>query len=92
MNGSLLVICDWGCGITSLIDVRDPAGPMWAIDPNGPSNPSDALFQQDFTFTEWLGRWVEGALDQPAAEYTGQWGEAETADDDLWRDPWQVRF
>ena len=84
----MLLICHWGCGITSLIDVRDPAGPMWAIDPNGLHSPSDALFQQDLNFTQWLGRWVEGVLDQPAAGNTGQWDAVTTADDDAWHDPW----
>jgi hypothetical protein len=91
VNGSLLLICHWGCGIASFIDLRDPAGPMWAIDPNG--TPSEALFQEDLTFTQWLGSWAESALEQPAAERTAQQDAATTAYDDPWgdslHDPWR---
>lgn len=83
-EGPLLLICEWGCGIVSLIDVRDPDGPMWAIDPNGPDAPHDALFREDFTFTGWLGRWVEGTLEQPAAERAWQWDAETTADHEPW--------
>lgn len=95
VSGSLLLICHWGCGIASLIDVRDPDGPMWAIDPHGPNNPSDALFQQDLTFTEWLGRWAEGVLDQPDGEQAGHWDEptaAAPSRQDAEPGPWHINW
>lgn len=30
----LLPLMDWGCAITTWIDCRDPAGPLWGWDPN----------------------------------------------------------
>jgi len=81
VNGSLLVICNWGCGILSLIDVSDRAGPMWTIDPNGPNNPNDALFRKNHTFTRWLGSWVEEVLEQPAAVRAGYWDAGQMTPD-----------
>jgi hypothetical protein len=31
----LIWLLDWGCATWSLVDCRDPAGPMWGWDPNG---------------------------------------------------------
>jgi SMI1 / KNR4 family (SUKH-1) len=78
MPAALLPLCHWGCGIHSLIDCADCEAGMWAWDPN-PAPPDDigkALFPQSMTFTEWLGRWVEGRLYQPALVQdpdTGAW-------------------
>jgi hypothetical protein len=64
---NLLTICHWGCGITSLVDLRDPAGSMWAVDPNPPpeEDRGAALFRQDMTMASWLLRWAQGRLHQP---------------------------
>jgi hypothetical protein len=46
-----------------------------------------ALFPQDFGFTEWLHRWTEGTLHQPAViedEHTGQLRGATDADYRSW--------
>ncbi|OKI13046.1 hypothetical protein A6A08_16545 [Nocardiopsis sp. TSRI0078] len=77
--GSLLSLCDWGCGIESLVDCRNPSGGMWAIDPNpAPEDDPDAmLFPQEFTFTEWMRRWADGTLQQPCLVQDGETG--------LWR-------
>ncbi|TNY36977.1 SMI1/KNR4 family protein [Thermomonospora catenispora] len=78
MAERLLPVCDWGCGITSFIDIGDPDARMWAIDPN-PAPADDyavALFPQDLGFGEWMLRWVEGTLRQPLLvrdEITGEW-------------------
>lgn len=65
---ALLPICHWGCGIYSLVDVSSTEGQMWAWDPNPvPDDQLDrALFRQALTFTDWLGRWTQGQLFQPA--------------------------
>ncbi|WP_306366329.1 SMI1/KNR4 family protein [Nocardiopsis sp. CC223A] len=67
MADSLLTLCDWGCGIESLVDCRNPSGGMWAIDPNSAlgDDPGVMLFPQEFTFPEWMRRWVDGTLRQP---------------------------
>ena len=81
MVGGLLPLCAWGCGIESLVDCRNPSGGMWAIDPNpAPEDEPDVmLFPEPFTFTEWMGRWVKGTLQQPCLVHdqgTGQWQSA----------------
>jgi hypothetical protein len=75
---SLLTICHWGCGITSFVDLRDRAGPMWAVDPNPP--PADelgaALFPQGMTLASWLLRWTQDRLHQPwlvRDQESGRW-------------------
>lgn len=85
MAGSLLSLCDWGCGIESLVDCRHPSGGMWAIDPNpAPDDDPDVmLFPESFTFTEWMRRWVDGTLEQPCLvqdEETGIWRGATDAE------------
>ena len=83
-----LTICHWGCGITSFVDLRDPAGPMWAMDPNPVSGEelAAALFRQDMTLASWLLRWTESRLHQPwllQDPNTGEWRGATEAD---WED------
>lgn len=46
-------ILDWGCAIWSLVDFRDPSGPMWGWDPNG-SCLDHALFPQGIPLAVWL--------------------------------------
>ncbi|MEV2277400.1 SMI1/KNR4 family protein [Nocardiopsis sp. NPDC049922] len=89
MAGSLLPLCDWGCGIESLVDCRNPSGGMWAIDPNpAPEDDPDVmLFPERFTFTEWMRRWVEGTLQQPCLvqdKETGLWRGATDAELGAW--------
>ncbi|MBR7834907.1 SMI1/KNR4 family protein [Actinospica durhamensis] len=57
----VVVIYDWGCAILSLVDFRDPAGPMWAID-NG------RYFRDDMDVKEWLHRAVAGTLAMPSPD------------------------
>jgi hypothetical protein len=63
LPSSLFPICDWGCGILSLVDLRN--GRMWGYDPNPVEDMSDALFPQSMLLTEWFSRWLEGSLHQP---------------------------
>ncbi|WP_182907444.1 hypothetical protein [Microbispora sp. H13382] len=67
-------LCRWGTAIWSLVDCRDPAGPMWIWDPIGPypqSDPPDqadigldrsALTPQNMTLAEWLTEWLRGSF------------------------------
>ncbi|HEX8858603.1 MAG TPA: hypothetical protein VGC06_05810 [Actinomycetes bacterium] len=78
MPAELFAVCYWGCAIYSFVDCADPQAGMWAWDPN-PAPDDDigkALFPQSMTFGEWLVRWVEGRLHQPALVHdpdTGEW-------------------
>jgi hypothetical protein len=78
MPAGLLPVCHWGCGIYSLVDCADREARMWAVDPN-PAPDDDigkALFPQSIGFREWLVRWVDGRLYQPALVQdpdTGEW-------------------
>jgi hypothetical protein len=56
----VVVIYDWGCAIVSLVDFRDPTGPMWVID-NG------RFFRDDMDLKVWLHRSVTGVLTIPLA-------------------------
>ncbi|MEU1727555.1 SMI1/KNR4 family protein [Nonomuraea sp. NPDC005692] len=49
----MVQLMDWGCGIASLLDCRDPAGAMWGWDPNRCCF-HHALFPQDISFADWL--------------------------------------
>ncbi|MDG6103743.1 hypothetical protein Daura_24505 [Dactylosporangium aurantiacum] len=90
VEASLLLICDWGCGIASLIDLHDPDGPMWALDPNDSDAPEDALFQEEITFTEWLGRWaVDGTLHQPFAVRTAPTARPHVEEEAVY-EPWSA--
>jgi len=54
----LIGFFEWGCAIWSLIDCRDPAGPMWSWDGN-----DHTLRQQ--TIADWLALWLECCLKMP---------------------------
>lgn len=56
----LIGIFDWGCAIWSLIDCRDPAGPMWSWDGN-----SHKLRHHDQAVGDWLALWLECRLEMP---------------------------
>jgi hypothetical protein len=85
----LLPICHWGCGIYSFVDCADPQARMWAWDPN-PAPDDDlgkALFPQSITFEEWVVRWVDRRLYQPALVHdleTGEWRGATDEDHAAW--------
>ncbi|MEV7808489.1 SMI1/KNR4 family protein [Microbispora sp. NPDC088329] len=64
-------LCSWGTAIWSLVDCRDPAGPMWIWDPMGPHLRPDqayagvdpsALTPQNMTLAEWLTEWLAGSF------------------------------
>lgn len=59
----LVWLYEWGCGIWSLIDCRDPSGSMWAWDPN--DGVEDALFSNEMSFSEWIVRALDGDLEMP---------------------------
>jgi hypothetical protein len=63
-----LPLIDWGCAIMTLVDCRDPAGPLWGWDPNLCCL-DHALFPLDQT----LGAMLEESLagDYPEPFYTG---------------------
>ncbi|MGH4035246.1 SMI1/KNR4 family protein [Actinomycetota bacterium Odt1-20B] len=51
----LVPVYDWGCAIWSLVDFRDPAGPMWC-------NDQGELWPQGLNLTEWLSAALTGSL------------------------------
>jgi len=53
-------IFNWGCAIWSLVDCRDPAGPMWSWDGN-----DHMLREYNQTICDWLALWLECRLDLP---------------------------
>ena len=88
-GATLLPICNWGCGIYSFVDCSSPEARMWAWDPNPvpPKELSSALFPEDVTLVDWLGRWIELRLNQPAAVQdvvTGRWRGATEAEHAEW--------
>jgi hypothetical protein len=48
-------IYDWGCTIWSLVDFRDPAGPMWC-------NHQGDFWPQGINLAQWLTETMAGAL------------------------------
>jgi hypothetical protein len=75
------VLCDWGCGITTVIDLSN--GLIWGSDPN-PSPPGVPFtFPQHMTIDDWLTKWLDGRLYQPwlrQDETTGEWRGATDAE------------
>ncbi|WP_158684949.1 hypothetical protein [Streptomyces sp. LaPpAH-108] len=51
----LVLIYDWGCTSWSLVDFRDPAGPMWCTE-------DGRLWPQGITLAEWLTATSTGTL------------------------------
>jgi hypothetical protein len=75
------MLCDWGCGITSEIDLAD--GQIWGSDPNPGPPGVPPCFPQGMTITDWFGKWVDGRLYQPWLRedpVTGQWRGATDAE------------
>lgn len=62
----LLPICDWGCAVTSFIDCSGPQGMMWGWDPSSAAPQEVAIYAEGLTLADWLIRWVDGTLRQPA--------------------------
>jgi hypothetical protein len=58
-----MLLCDWGCAITSTVDLAD--GQMWGSDPNPAPQDVPCSFPQHLSLTEWFARWVEHRLYQP---------------------------
>ena len=56
----LVPLCDWGCAMLSMVDFRDPAGPMWGIE-------EGELFREGMTLAGWLERYLDGSLRSPDA-------------------------
>lgn len=59
----LIGIFDRGCAIWSLVDCRDPAGPMWSW-----IGDDQMLRQHDQALADWLALWLECRLHMP--DYT----------------------
>jgi hypothetical protein len=51
----LVPVYDWGCTIWSLVDFRDPDGPMWCAH-------EGRHWPQGINLTEWLSVTIAGAL------------------------------
>jgi hypothetical protein len=86
---TLFPICHWGCAIYSFVDCASPDGRMWGWDPNPPppDQLSFALFREDTTLVDWLGRWVELSLNQPVLvedPASGEWRGATDAEHARW--------
>lgn len=61
----LVWLYDWGCAIWTLVDCRDPVGPMWGWDPN--HGMDRALFPLNMNLAEWITKALEGLLVMPEA-------------------------
>ncbi|WP_051450461.1 SMI1/KNR4 family protein [Actinospica robiniae] len=48
----LVLVYDWGCSIWSMVDFRDPVGPVWRAE-------SGALSQETTTLAQWLNSFIE---------------------------------
>jgi hypothetical protein len=76
-------ICYWGCAIYSLVDCTDGEAGMWGCDPNPAPEGISPLFREPLTLAQWLGRWIEGRLEQPwliEDPNTGTWRGATDED------------
>jgi SMI1/KNR4 family protein SUKH-1 len=51
----LVLLYDWGCTIWSLVDFRDPTGPMWC-------NHQGELWRQGISLAEWLTGTITGTI------------------------------
>ena len=74
----LLPLCHWGCAIYSLVELSPVEGRMWGFDPNG-ADQDHALYCQELSLSDWLQRWIDGQLFQPAViedPATGEWRAA----------------
>jgi len=85
----LFLLCTWGCAIYSFVDCADAEARMWGWDPN-PAPRGDlgkALFKEELSFCEWLGRWVNGRTYQPVLVEdpdSGEWRCATEEEKAMW--------
>jgi len=85
----LFLLCTWGCAIYSFVDCADAEARMWGWDPN-PAPRDDlgkALFKEELSFCDWLGRWVNGRAYQPVLIQdpdSGQWRGATEEEKATW--------
>lgn len=52
---------DWGCAVWSIVDFRDPSGPIWGAD-NG------RFFREDMDLAVFLARAIDGTLSPPDSD------------------------
>lgn len=74
LTGGVLLLCDWGCGISSELNLAD--GQIWGYDPNPAPDGVSGAFPQHMTIVDWFSRWAEGTLHQPCLvrdPTTGEW-------------------
>ncbi|WP_149261996.1 hypothetical protein [Actinomadura sp. K4S16] len=63
IKGGVLTLCDWGCGISSVLDLTDDQ--VWGSDPNPAPDGVPCAFPQHMTIVDWFSKWTEGTLYQP---------------------------
>ena len=81
LKGGVLTLCEWGCGISSELDLTD--GQVWGYDPNPAPDGVSCTFPQYMTVVDWFSKWVEGTLYQPwlvQDPTTGEWRGATDAE------------
>jgi hypothetical protein len=81
LKGGVLTLCDWGCGISSELNLAD--GQVWGYDPNPAPDGVSCTFPQHMTIGDWFSKWVEGTLYQPwlvQDPTTGEWRGATDAE------------
>jgi hypothetical protein len=79
----LLPLCEWGCGIYSLLDFRTDDGQVWGFDPNPVPEELLAPHPEGVGLATWLDRWLRGEDRQPwmvEDEETGEWRGATDAE------------
>lgn len=81
LRHGVLTLCDWGCGISSELDLAD--NQIWGCDPNAAPDGVSCTFPQQMTIVDWFSKWVAGTLYQPwllQDPMTGQWRGATDAE------------
>ena len=81
LKDGVLTLCDWGCGISSTLDLTD--NQVWGCDPNPAPDGVSCAFSQHMTIVDWFSKWVEGTLHQPwlvQDPTTGEWRGATDAE------------
>jgi hypothetical protein len=74
-------LSDWGCGISSELDLAD--GQVWGCDPNPSPSGVSTMFPQHMSIADWFAKWVDGTLHQPwlvQDPTTGEWRGATDAE------------
>ncbi|MGI5521505.1 hypothetical protein ACQEUX_11160 [Micromonospora sp. CA-259024] len=81
LQGGVLTLCEWGCGISSELNLAD--GRIWGCDPNPAPDGVSCTFPQQMTIVDWFAKWVGGTLYQPWLLQdlaTGEWRGATDAE------------